>query len=121
MHGVIEGTGAILPDIFGDTGALLQLGAQWMNNEVDGIPVLSNVLQPIGDVVNGFGGALVDICGGVEQSADDLGSAVEDLFHGNFECAAGDLVSAGKDAVVGAVDAVKDGISSAISAIGDLF
>ena len=79
-----------------------------MNNEVNGIPVLSNVLQPIGDVVNGFGGALVDICGGLEQSAGvDLGSAVDDLFHGNFECAAGDVVSAGKDAVVGAVDAVK--------------
>jgi hypothetical protein len=121
LHGVIEGAGAILPDIFGDMGAGLQLGAQWMNNEVNGIPVLSNVLQPIGDVVNGLGGALVDICGGVEQSVDDLGSAVDDLFHGNLEGAAGDVVSAGKDAVVGAVDAVKDGIGSAISAIGDLF
>jgi hypothetical protein len=121
LHGAIEGLGAIVPDIIGDTAAWLQLGAQWMNNEVNGIPVLSNVLQPIGDLVNGFGGALVDICGGIEQSADDLGSAVENLTHGNLAGAAGDLFDAGKDAVSGAVDAVGDGISSAVSAIGDLF
>ncbi len=121
LHGVIEGAGAILPDIFGDTGAGLQLGAQWMNNEVNGIPVLSNVLQPIGDLVNGLGGSLVDICGGIEQSADDLGSAVDNLLHGNLEGAAGSVYDAGKDAVVGAAKAVGDGISSAISAIGDLF
>src|SRR5690242_6584815 len=30
LHGAIEGVGAILPDIVGDTGAFLQLGAQWM-------------------------------------------------------------------------------------------
>ena len=121
LHGVIEGAGAVLPDIYTDIGAGLQLGAQWMNNEVNGIPVLSNVLQPIGDLVNGIGGALVDISGGVAQSANDLGSAVDNFAHGDFEGAAGSLFDAGKDAVSGAVNAVKNTIGSAISAIGDLF
>jgi len=121
VHGTIQVTGAIPQAIGADLGGNLQQGAQWVNGKVNGIPVLQNVVKPIGDVVNGFGGALGGVFDGVGQSANDIGGAFEDLSHGDGRKALGKLGDAVKDGAGGVATAVADGVSSVGHAVKDFF
>jgi hypothetical protein len=121
VHGTIQLTGAIPQAIGADLGGNLQQGAQWVNGKVNGIPVLQNVVKPIGDAVDGFGAAVGDVFDGAGQSANDIGEAFEDLSHGDGRKALCKLGDSLKDAGAGVVNAVGDGLSSAGHAIEDLF
>ena len=109
VHGTVQLTSA-LPQLIGTYEfGQLQAGAQWVNNKVAGIPVVQNVVQPIGDAVSGFGGAVGSLFDGGGQSANDIGAAFEDLSHGD-----------GKKALCHLGDAVKDlggGVASAVSGV----
>ena len=105
---------ALLKQFSAISAANLQLGANWLNDHVNGIPVVQNIVKPIGDVVNGIG----DLANGAGESVDDFGSAIEKLSHGDFkevgkklvdsvQDAAGSVYDAGKDAVKSVVDSTK--------------
>jgi hypothetical protein len=121
VHGTIQLTGAIPQAIGADLGANLQQGAQWVNSEVDGIPVLQNVVKPLGDAVNGFGAALGDVFDGAGQSVNDIGGAFEDLSHGDGGKALCKLGDSFKDAGAGVVNAATDVVKSVGDTIGDFF
>ena len=119
VHGTIELSGALVPALYADMGANLQQGAQWVNNKVNGIPVVQNLVKPIGDAFNGFGAALGDVVDGFDQSANDFGSAFEHLSHGDFKQAAESAYDSGKDVVKGVYDAGKDAVNSVVDSVKD--
>jgi hypothetical protein len=121
MRGICDVFGGAFQTVFCGVSAGLQMGASWLNNEVEGIPVLQNLVQPLGDIVNGAGAAVADVFNGIGESFDDTGAAFEKLCDGDFKGFAEGLGDAAGDAVGGAADAVKDAVSSVGDAVGDLF
>jgi hypothetical protein len=121
VHGTIELSGNLVPALGADLAANLQQGAQWVNGKVNGIPVVQNLVKPLGDGVNGFGAAVGDVFDGFGQSANDFGSAFEHLSHGDFKQAAESVYDSGKDVVVGAYDAGKDVVNSVVDSVKDFF
>jgi hypothetical protein len=121
LHGAADVFGGAFQIVGCGVGGLLQMGSSWLNSEVDGIPVLSNIVQPIGDLINGAGAVLGDAFNGLGEGFNDLGNAAEDLCNGNFGDAAKDVGNAVVDAGKGVADAVGDAASSVVDSIGDLF
>jgi len=120
-HGVFQVVGSAPQAVFGYFGAELQLGAQYLNDKVKGIPVLRNFVEPLGDAVNGIGAGIGDLANGAGESVNDIGTAIEQLSHGDFKGAAKSFYDSGKDAVTGVYDAGKDVVSSVKNAVEDLF
>jgi hypothetical protein len=121
LHGLAETYGGVFQTVGCGIGGLFQLGANWLNNAVCGIPVLENIVQPFGDLVNGFGAMVGDVFNGFGKACNDAGSAVEDLFNGDFGCAAKKAGDAVSDVVGGVGSAISDGVSAVGSAISDVF
>jgi predicted double-glycine peptidase len=120
-HGVFETVGGVVQTVFCGVSAGLQLGAQWLNSEVDGIPVLQNIVKPFGDVVNGAAAGVADVFNGIGDSFNDFGDSIEKLCDGDFSGCAQSLGKTCVDTVEGAVDSVKDTVGSVVDSIGDLF
>ena len=121
MHGIFQTTSGFPQALGGYFAAGLQAGAKWLNDEVNGIPVLRNVVQPIGDLVNGVGAVAADVVNSVGEFGDDIGGAFEDLSHGDggkFVCRLGD---AAKDLGGGLADAGRDVVSAVGGAVKDFF
>jgi len=121
VHGLFEVSGGIPQTIGSFVGGGLQIGADWFNDQVDGIPVLQNIAKPFGDMVNGAGAVLGDVFNGVGESLDDFGSAFEDLSHGNWDKFTDHMADAAVDVGGAVVDAVSDTVDAVGDAIGDLF
>jgi len=115
IHGLFEFPSGVAQTVLCGIGGVLQLGGQWLNNAVDGIPVVQNVVKPIGDVINGAGAVVGDVFNGICSGVDDIGSAFGNLADGNF----GDFASDMGDAVVDTAGGVVNAIGDAASAVGD--
>jgi hypothetical protein len=121
VHGLFEVTGGIPQTIGSFSGAVLQVSGSWINNQVDGIPVVQNIVKPFGDIVSGAGAGIGDIFNGIGEFGDDLGGAFEDLTHGDGGKFVDRLGDAAEDIGGGVVDAVKDSVGSVVDSIGVLF
>jgi hypothetical protein len=121
LHGIAETFGGIFQTVGCGIGAALQIGSSWLNNEVEGIPVLQQIVQPFGDLINGAGAVLGDVFNGFGEACNDVGNAAEDLFSGNFGAAASDVGHAIGDAASGVASAVGDAASAVGNAISDAF
>jgi uncharacterized protein YvpB len=119
IHGLFEFPAGVFQTVLCGVGGLVQLGGQWLNNAVEGIPVLENFVQPIGDIINGAGAAFADIFDGACSAVDDVGNAFGSLADGDFGGFASGLGDAVGDAVGGVVDAASDAVSAVGDAIGD--
>jgi hypothetical protein len=148
FHGVFQIVGGIVETIGSGIGGLLQVGGQWLSGVVSGIPVLRNIVQPIGDVIDGVGAVLGDvfngignivndvgegiggfvnaIVGGVVSVGRNIGEAFGALAKGNiggfFEgigSAIVSVVTAAANAVVSVVTAIGNVVSDAVSAVGN--
>ena len=121
VHGTIQLTGALPQAVGADLGGNLQQGAHWVNGKVNGIPVLQNLVKPIGDAVNAFGAVVGDLVDGPGQAANDIGGAFEDLSHGDGGKAVRKLGDAVKDLGSGVASAVSTVTSSVGHAVKDFF
>jgi hypothetical protein len=121
LHGIPEVFGGAFQTVGCGIGGLLQMGSSWLNNAVDGIPVLQNIVKPFGDVVNGCGAVLRDVFNGFGEACNSVGGAFESLFNGDLGGFAGGLGNAVGDAAGGVVNAVGDAVDAVGNAIGDLF
>jgi hypothetical protein len=121
VHGIVQTTSGIPQALGGYFAAGLQAGAKWLNDEVKGIPVLRNFVQPIGDLVNGVGAVAADVVNSVGEFGDDIGGAFEDLSHGDGGKFVDRLGDAAKDIGGGLADAGRDAVSAVGGAIEDLF
>jgi hypothetical protein len=121
LHGVADVFGGVFQTIGCGIGGGLQIGAHWLNNAVDGIPVLQNIVQPIGDLVNGVGAVLGDAFNGLGEACDSIGGAFEHLFNGDVGGFFDGLGNAASDVVGGAVSAVGDAVSAVGDAVSDFF
>jgi hypothetical protein len=121
VHGIPQFFGGIAQTIGSGVGFGFQWLGQNLNDLVDGIPVVSNILQPFGDALNGVGAVVADVFNGLGEACDDVGGAFESLFDGDFGGFAEGLGNAVVDAVGGVVDAVGDAISAVGDAVSDFF
>lgn len=121
VHGIFETVGGIPQSLGSYFGAGLQAGGNWLNGAVEGIPVLENVAQPIGDLVNGIGAGIGDVFNGVGETFDDFGGAIEELSHGHWDAFTDRMADAAMDIGGGVVDAATDALGAVGDAIGDIF
>jgi len=121
IHGIPELFGGAFQTVGCGVGALLQTGASWLSNKVDGIPVLQNIVKPFTDMVSGAGASIADVFNGFGEACDSMGGAFESLCHGDVSGFVSGVGDSCKDVVGGAVDAVGDAVDSVGDAIGDLF
>lgn len=121
LHGLCQFPGGILQTVGSFCGDLFQLGGQWLNNAVDGIPVLENFVQPFGDLGNGFGAAVGDVFDSFGKAANDVGNAFDSLGNGDLGGFVGGVASAVGDVATGAANAVGDAVDAVGSAISDVF
>jgi predicted double-glycine peptidase len=115
IHGIPQFAGGLVQTVGSFVGGLAQLGAGWLNNAVEGIPVLENFVQPIGDLVNGVGAVIGDVFNGIGEAVDSLGGAFGSLFEGDL----GGFVEGVGDAVGDVVGGVADAVGDAVGAVGD--
>ena len=115
VHGIPQVVGGLVQTVGSFVGGLFQLGAGWLNNAVEGIPVLENIVQPIGDIINGVGAVIGDVFNGIGEACDSIGGAFESLFEGDF----GGFVEGVGDAVGDVVGGVVDAVGDAVDAVGD--
>ena len=147
VHGVVQAVGGVVGGIISGLGTLSQVGGQQLTSVVAGIPVLKNLVQPIGDIMNGVGAvigdlgngignvitdlgaglgkSIDDILTGIARAGRDLGNAFGSLLKGDFGGfltgigdVLGGLVGAVGSAVSDAADAVGSAISDAADAVG---
>jgi hypothetical protein len=121
LHGILETVGGIPQSIGGYFGSALQAGGSWLNGAVEGIPVLENIAQPIGDLVGGIGAGVADLFNGAGEFYDDVGGALEELSHGNWDAFTDRMADSAMDVGGGVVDAVSDVAGAVGDAIGDVF
>ena len=121
LHGLAEFPGGLLQTIGSFGGGVLQLGAGWLNDAVEGVPVLENIVQPFGDIVNGFGAAIGDVFNGFGEAFDSVGGAFESLFDGDVGGFVEGLGDAVGDVAGGVVAAVGDAVDAVGDAVSDFF
>lgn len=121
FHGIFEVPGGIIQTIGCGVGGAISLGGQWLNGVVEDVPVLENIVQPFGDIVDGIGSAVGDIFNGFGEAFDSVGGAFEDLFDGDVGGFFGGLWDGITDIGGGIVDAVGDFFSGVGDAISDFF
>ena len=114
VHGP-QFVGGVVQTVGSFVGGLFQLGGGWLNNAVEGIPVLENIVQPFGDIFNGVGAVIGDVFNGIGEACDSIGGAFESLFEGDF----GGFVEGVGDAVGDVVGGVVDAVGDAVDAVGD--
>jgi hypothetical protein len=76
FHGIFQFVGGVVETIGSGIGTLLQVGGQWLHDVVSDIPVLSNIIQPIGDIINGVGAIVGDVFNGVGAIVNDIGKGI---------------------------------------------
>jgi hypothetical protein len=121
LHGLLQAPGGFLQTIGAGIGGGVQIGAGWVNDQVEGIPVLENIVQPLGDLVNGAGAVLGDLSDGFGEAVDSVGGAFESLFDGDVGGFFGGMGDAVVDVGGSVVDAVEDGVNTVVDAVGDFF
>jgi len=121
VHGLLQSFGGFNQGLVCGCSALAQMGVHWLNQKVDGIPILANVVQPLGDAVDGACAAVADVANGFGESFNDAGDAFEKLCDGNFKGFAEKAADSVGDVIGGAADAVKDSVKSVGHAIKSFF
>jgi predicted double-glycine peptidase len=121
VHGLFEVGGSVPQALGSFSGAVLQISGSWINNQVNGIPVLQNIVKPVGDLMNGTGAVIGDLSNSVGEFTDDIGGAFEDLSHGDGGKFVDRLGDAATDIGSGVVNAVKDTADSVVDTVVDVF
>jgi hypothetical protein len=136
-----HGAGEIVGSLFGFVGGGIGFGAwklgSWINDWTEGIPVLENVAQPIGDLLQGAGEVVGDFGNMFDNVFCDVGNAAGDFvdhwgdafsalgdgdiggFFSNVGDSFGDVASGVADVAGDVVSGVGDAIGDAASAVGD--
>ena len=147
LHGIFQVVGGLIGGIISGVGGLFQIAGQWLTGLVAGIPVVSNIVQPVGDIINGIGAVIGDVGNGIDSMISELGAgvgkAIDDILTGLVSTgrylgtafgsllkgdfggfltsvgnAVGGLVRAVGSAISDVVDAVGSAISDAADAVG---
>jgi Peptidase_C39 like family len=127
VQGLFQIAGGFVGGIVAALGGLIQVVGQWLTGLVKGIPVLSNIVQPIGDLINGFGAVLGDLGHGVISVivaiGVGLGDIVNDVVNG-FKGAGKNLWGAFGSLVKGKFGAFFEGLGksivSLVTAVGNV-
>jgi hypothetical protein len=148
VQGLFQIVGGIVGGLVAALGGLIQVVGQWLTGLVKGIPVLSNIVQPIGDLINGLGAVLGDlglgvinvivavgvglgnivndVVNGFKGAGKNLWGAFGSLFKGNFKAffeglgkAIVSLVAAVGNVLVDAVETVASIVADAATSVAD--
>lgn len=120
-QGLLGMVGSAFGFVGGGIGFGLWKVGDWIDDGTEGIPVLENIAQPLGDFFEGVGSAVADVFNGVNNFVSGVGDAFGSLFDGDvggfFEDFGGGLY----DLAGGVVSAVSDVVSSVADAVSDFF
>jgi hypothetical protein len=120
FQGIVQFAGGVIETVGSGIGGLIQIGGQWISGVVKGIPVVANLIQPIGDIINGAGAIIGDVFNGIGSIITDigngLGAAINNLI-GGFKGALRGLGSAFGSLAKGNIAGFVGGIASAIGSV----
>jgi predicted double-glycine peptidase len=124
FHGIFQFVGGVVETIGSGIGGLLQVGGQWLSGIVADIPVLRNIVQPIGDIINGVGAIVGDIFNGVGSIVNDIGvgigGVVDAFVNGVISIGrnlGGAFAALGRGNIAGFVGGIGAAIGSAATAV----
>ncbi len=120
-QGLFEVVGGVFGFVGGGVGFGVWKAGDWLNGLVDGIPVLENFVQPLGDLFKGVGEGVADLFNMVDNVSKDVGDMFGSLLDGDFSGAAQNAVDVVTDTVGGIVDTVSDVASAVGDAVSDFF
>jgi hypothetical protein len=121
IHGPFQMFAGGLEGLGGTLGHFLSGPGQWLNDKVAGIPVLENIFQPVGDILDTAGSVVADVFGGVGEAFDDFGNAWGCLADGDFSGFGQGLLDTAKDIGGAVVNTVVDTVEGVVDAVGDFF
>jgi hypothetical protein len=136
VQGVVQVIGGVVEGVICGIGGLIQVAGQWLTGVAAGVPVLGNILQPIGQIINGIGAVIGDLGNGIGDVITDLGAglgqAINDFVNGlarvggSLDAALGSLLKGDfggfltglGDALGGLAQALGSAVSDAANAVG---
>ncbi|HQF87290.1 MAG TPA: C39 family peptidase [Acidobacteriota bacterium] len=121
FHGLIGLPGGVIETVGGVIGGGVSLFGQWINDGVEGIPVVENIVQPFGDLFDGVGSAFSDVVGGFGEAFDSWGGGFEALFDGDVGGFFSGIGEGFLDIGSGIVEGVGDFFGGVADAVGDFF
>ena len=81
----------------GAVAGAFELSGDWMHDKLDGIPVVSNVLNPVVDIWTGIGEIGSNVVHATSETVEDLGEMVDKLGRGDFVTLAANRSSPSRD------------------------
>ena len=84
VHGVVSLPGALVHGLRAGTAGLVSLGLDWVESQVDKVPVVRNVLGPGIAVAGGIVDGVSSFFGGLGNASDHLGGAAGNVLDGNW-------------------------------------
>ena len=106
VHGVVSLPGTLLHGLRAGTAGLASLGLDWVESQVEKVPVVRNVFGPAVALAGGVVDGVSSFFGGIGNGADHLGGAVGNLLDGNWNDAWQETKAAADSVWQGAKDAV---------------
>ena len=124
FHGIFQFVGGIVETIGSGIGTLLQVGGQWLHGVVSDIPILRNIIQPIGDIINGVGAIVGDVFNGVGAIINDIGKGIGGVVDaivngaiGVVRNLGGAFAALGRGNIAGFVEGIGAAIGSVVTAV----
>jgi len=121
FRGAFEFGGGLVETVAGGIG----FGVGWLgdklNGAVEGIPVVEQLLQPVGSLAKGIGEGVGAVANGFGDAAGHVGEAFEDLFSGDVGGFFGGLGSGVVDVVEGVGKGIVDVAKGVGNAIASFF
>jgi hypothetical protein len=121
FRGVLEIEGGLVGTVGGGLFDAFELSGDWAHRQLDGIPVVSNVLNPVVDIWTGVGEVGSDVVHMTTAVVSDLGEFAEKLGNGDVIGAAEEVGDVVVDVAEGAVNAVVDTAETVVNVVKDIF
>jgi len=121
IHGVFQVVAGIIETVVGAIGGIVQVIGQWIHDVVEDVPVVRNIVQPIGDLINGAGAVIADIGKGIGSVIEDVGRFFGNLFTGDTAGAGDAINDFFEDATDTVINTVADTAGAVVDAVEDFF
>ena len=120
-RGAFEVQAGVVQTLGGGITGGLQLGGDWINEQVEDIPVVENIVGPVADVISGVGAVGADLVNGVGEAIEDLGEGLEKLGKGDVLGFGGEVIEAGGEIIEGVGEALEDAGNTVVNVVKSIF
>lgn len=121
LRGTIQAPTGVVGTIAGGIFGGIELSGDWAHDKLDGIPVVSNLFNPVVDLWTGIGEVGADVVQTASEVADDAGELVEKLGNGDVGGAIGEVGEIAEDLGRGVVNTAADVGETVVNGVKDFF